>query len=81
MQGLKRTATLRVADPKNSQITLSGLQALAELEYPDKLQKLLLTPQREVLVELVVTKDNGEVLVSHPPRWTLCAAARPRLHF
>lgn len=42
-------------------ITLSGLQALAELEYPDKLQKLLLTPQREVLVELVVTKDNGEV--------------------
>ena len=26
-----------------------------------KLQKLLLTPQREVLVELCITKDNGEI--------------------
>lgn len=31
------------------------------MEYPDKLQRLLLTPQREVLVELVITKDNGEI--------------------
>ena len=37
------------------------MQALKELEYPEKLQRLLLTPQREVLVELVITKDNGEI--------------------
>lgn len=37
------------------------LQALQSLEYPEKLQRLLLTPQREVLVELVITKDNGEI--------------------
>ena len=37
------------------------MQALAELEYPGKLQRLLLTPEREVLVELVITKDNGEI--------------------
>ena len=37
------------------------LQALAELEYPEKLQRLLLTPQREVLVELVITKDDGQI--------------------
>jgi glutamate dehydrogenase (NAD(P)+) len=36
-------------------------EALQELEYPEKLQRLLLTPQREVLVELVITKDNGEI--------------------
>lgn len=36
-------------------------EALRELEYPQKLQRLLLTPQREVLVELVITKDNGEI--------------------
>ena len=39
----------------------SNLQALAELEYPEKLQRLLLTPQREVLVELVITKDDGQI--------------------
>ena len=38
-------------------------QALLQLEYPDKLQRLLLTPQREVLVELVITRDNGEIEV------------------
>ena len=38
-------------------------QALRQLEYPDKLQRLLLTPQREVLVELVITRDNGEIEV------------------
>ena len=32
-----------------------------ELEYPEKLQKLLLTPERELLVELVVTRDSGEI--------------------
>lgn len=31
------------------------------MEYPDKLQKLLLTPEREVLVELVITRDSGEI--------------------
>ncbi|DBA97999.1 hypothetical protein WJX82_003201 [Trebouxia sp. C0006] len=36
-------------------------EALAELEYPEKLQRLLLTPQREVLVELVITKDDGQI--------------------
>ena len=38
-----------------------AMQALRELNYPEKLQRLLLTPQREVLVELVITKDNGEI--------------------
>eukprot|EP00884_Botryococcus_braunii_P009024 jgi/Botrbrau1/18122/Bobra.53_1s0001.1 len=36
-------------------------EALTQLEYPEKLQRLLLTPEREVLVELVITKDNGEI--------------------
>ena len=40
---------------------LVNAQALKTLEYPEKLQRLLLTPQREVLVELVITKDNGEI--------------------
>lgn len=34
-------------------------QALDQLEYPERLQKLLLTPNREMAVELVVQKDNG----------------------
>ncbi|GBG00463.1 glutamate dehydrogenase, partial [Raphidocelis subcapitata] len=33
------------------------------LEYPERLQKLLLTPNREMSVELVVQKDNGEIEV------------------
>lgn len=37
------------------------MQALQELEYPLRLQKLLLTPQREFHVELVITLDSGEV--------------------
>ena len=40
---------------------IHSLQALSALEYPEKLQRLLLTPQREVVVELVITKDNGEI--------------------
>jgi hypothetical protein len=39
------------------------LQALNELEYPEKLQKLLLTPNREMGVELVVQMDSGEIEV------------------
>lgn len=37
------------------------MQALQELEYPLRLQKLLLNPQREFHVELVITLDSGEV--------------------
>jgi hypothetical protein len=33
------------------------------LDYPERLQKLLLTPQREMSVELVVQMDNGEIEV------------------
>ncbi|KAH7617205.1 hypothetical protein Ndes2526B_g07798 [Nannochloris sp. 'desiccata'] len=36
-------------------------EALQHLEYPDRLQKLLLTPEREVAVELAILRDNGEV--------------------
>jgi glutamate dehydrogenase (NAD(P)+) len=36
-------------------------EALEHLEYPERLQKLLLTPEREVTVELAILKDNGEV--------------------
>lgn len=38
-------------------------QALNELEYPEKLQRLLLTPNREMGVELVVQMDSGEIEV------------------
>lgn len=38
-------------------------EALNELDYPEKLQKLLLAPQREVAVELVMQMDNGEIEV------------------
>ena len=30
-------------------------------EYPERLQRLLLTPEREVAVELAILRDNGEV--------------------
>lgn len=36
-------------------------EALHELEYPEKLQRMLLTPQREMSVELVVQMDSGEI--------------------
>lgn len=39
----------------------TDFQALQELEYPERLRRLLLTPQREVTVELNITKDNGEI--------------------
>lgn len=44
--------------PSTSSKACAVSEALKELEYPVKLQKLLLTPQREVLVELVITKDR-----------------------
>ena len=31
------------------------------LDYPERLRKLLLTPQRELHVELNITLDNGEI--------------------
>jgi glutamate dehydrogenase (NAD(P)+) len=37
------------------------LEALEHLEYPKRLRKLLLTPEREVAVELALLRDNGEV--------------------
>lgn len=37
------------------------VEALQYLEYPERLQKLLLTPEREVAVELAILRDNGEV--------------------
>jgi glutamate dehydrogenase (NAD(P)+) len=37
------------------------MQALQHLEYPPRLQKLLLTPEREVSVELAILRDDGEV--------------------
>lgn len=36
-------------------------EALEHLEYPKRLRKLLLTPEREVAVELALLRDNGEV--------------------
>jgi hypothetical protein len=36
-------------------------QALAELDYPERFRKLLLTPQREIHAELVISMDDGEV--------------------
>lgn len=36
-------------------------QALDHLEYPKRLRRLLLTPEREVAVELALLRDNGEV--------------------
>lgn len=36
-------------------------QALQVLDYPERLQKLLLTPHRELHVELNITRDSGEI--------------------
>ncbi len=38
---------------------LSSHQALVKLDYPEKLQNLLLTPRREMSVELVVQVGRG----------------------
>ena len=35
------------------------LQAFGILDFPVETQKMLLTPQREVAVELVITRDDG----------------------
>ncbi|KAK9835361.1 hypothetical protein WJX81_004700 [Elliptochloris bilobata] len=54
-------AQLRAKSSHSENTNIFIREALKELEYPVKLQKLLLTPQREVLVELVITKDSGEI--------------------
>ena len=36
-------------------------EALEHLQYPERLQKMLLAPEREVVVELEVVRDSGEV--------------------
>ena len=41
--------------------TLPAPQAFQVLDYPERLRKLLLTPQRELHVELNITRDNGEI--------------------
>jgi hypothetical protein len=45
-------------------------QALRELDYPERLQKMLLTPQREVHVELIITRDRWP----RAPSVHLCSA-------
>lgn len=42
------------------------VQALNELEYPEKLQRLLLTPQREMTVELVSYIIRASMLLVGP---------------
>ena len=37
------------------------VQALNELDFPERLQRLLLAPQRIVCSELVITLDSGEI--------------------
>lgn len=37
------------------------MQAMEHLEYPERLRKMLLAPEREVSVELEVLRDSGEV--------------------
>ena len=34
-------------------------QAFKVLDYPENLNQLLLTPQREITVEMVITRDTG----------------------
>ncbi|KAF5834407.1 glutamate dehydrogenase [Dunaliella salina] len=38
-------------------------EALNELKYPERMQKMLITPAREMSVELVLHKENGEIEV------------------
>ena len=39
----------------------NAMQALEELDYPERLCKLLLAPQRIIRSELVITLDTGEI--------------------
>lgn len=53
------------------------LQALEHLEYPEKLQKMLLAPEREVSVELEVLRDSGEVDIYKAYRVQHCNSRGP----
>ncbi|KIZ01160.1 glutamate dehydrogenase (NAD(P)+) [Monoraphidium neglectum] len=64
IQGLGASAAGSRAASSHAENTNTFLrEALDQLEYPERLQKLLLTPNREMVVELVVQKDNGEIEV------------------
>ena len=62
---------------EHSLSVIQSLQALSALEYPEKLQRLLLTPQREVVVELVITKDDGEIETFNAYRHDGCLSFGP----
>lgn len=53
------------------------LQALEHLEYPERLQKMLLAPEREVSVELEVLRDSGEVDIYKAYRVQHCNSRGP----
>lgn len=52
-------------------------EALEHLQYPDKLRKMLLAPEREVAVELEVLKDDGEVDIYKAYRVQHCNSRGP----
>ncbi|KAI8101979.1 hypothetical protein M9434_007040 [Picochlorum sp. BPE23] len=52
-------------------------EALEHLEYPEKLQKMLLAPEREVSVELEVLRDSGEVDIYKAYRVQHCNSRGP----
>jgi hypothetical protein len=68
LRAIRAAALLQTNRPPHVQ-TPVPLQALNELEYPEKLQKLLLTPNREMGVELVVQVRVCVRLCTH----VLCA--------
>ena len=37
------------------------LQAFEQLDYPERLKRLLVSPQRTIRAELVITLDSGEI--------------------
>jgi hypothetical protein len=42
-------------------LKLDRTQAFEELDFPERLCKLLLAPQRIIRAELVITMDTGEI--------------------
>jgi glutamate dehydrogenase (NAD(P)+) len=52
-------------------------EALDHLQYPEKLKKMLLAPEREVSVELELLKDSGEVDTYKAYRVQHCNARGP----
>lgn len=52
-------------------------EALDHLQYPEKLKKMLLAPEREVSVELEVLKDDGEVDIYKAYRVQHCNSRGP----